>query len=209
MKNSVKDGGMDAKREAKKQELDPKEVKDLREELWIILPFFIISSYFFFGGFQYKVEARTVPLLIGAVTAILSGMRLFHIFFPRSSIGKFRETGLAGEFDHIKEEIEEEVTKDKHEEEPAKEITFRDERKAFYCLIGCFISFLLFGYLVGMFIVIIGSSYYYNYKKWLTILISLASMFSIIYLFLNVLMEAPIDYGVLLSPILRSLDWIR
>jgi len=200
---------MSAQAGGKKQELSPKEVKKLREELWIILPFFILSVYFFFGSFQYKIQASTVPMLIGAGTAILTGMRLFHIIFPRSRIGQFKEAGLAGEFDHIKEEIEEETLKGKYEEAPAKEITFRDERKAFIALIGCFVSFLLFGYLIGMFFVIIGTSYYYGYKRPLAILVSLASMFFIVYVILNTIMEAPIDYGVLLGPVLRSFDLIR
>ena len=192
-----------------RKEIGEKELKKLREELWVVLPFFVVSLYFFVGSFRYKVEASTVPMLIGAATALLSGLRLVHILFPRSRIGQFKEAGLAGEFDHIKEEIEEETLKGKYEEAPAKEITFRDERKAFIALIGCFVSFLLFGYLIGMFFVIIGTSYYYGYKRPLAILVSLASMFFIVYVILNTIMEAPIDYGVLLGPVLRSFDLIR
>ncbi len=192
----------------KRQDLSPKELKKLREELWIILPFFIVSVYFFLGSFHYKVQARTVPLLIGAGTALLSGMRLFHILFPKSKIGQFREAGLAGEFDNLKEGIEEETLKGKYEEAPAKQISFRDERKAFFALIGSFFAFLLFGYMVGLFFVIIGTSYYYGYKKPLPIFVSLASMFFIVYVILYKILDAPMDYGILLDPILKSLNLI-
>jgi hypothetical protein len=192
----------------KKPEIGGKELKKLREELWIILPFFIVSLYFFLGSFRYKVEASTVPMLIGAATALLSGMRLFHIIFPRSRIGQFKDAGLAGEFDTLKEEIEEETLKGKYEEAPAKEVTFQDEKKAFIALLGCFISFFLFGYLVGFFFVIVGTSYYYGYKKLWPILISVLSMFLITYVVLYKLLDAPEDYGVLLEPILKALRLI-
>jgi hypothetical protein len=192
----------------KSPELSAKELKDLREELWIILPFFIFTVYIFFGSFRYKFEARTVPMLIGFATMILSGMRLFHIIFPKSKIGQFKEAGLAGEFDSLKDGIAEETLKGKYEEAPAKEITFRDERKAFFALIGCFIAFLLFGYLVAMFFVIVGTSYYYGYKEKVKIAISLVSMYLLGYLVLYRLLGAPADFGIVLEPILRSLDLI-
>lgn len=193
---------------AERPELRAKEVKDLREELWIILPFFIFTIYIFFGSFRYKFEARTVPMLIGFVTMVLSGMRLFHIIFPKSKIGLFKEAGLAGEFDTIKDKIEEETLKGKYEEAPTKEITFRDEGKAFLALIGCFVAFLLFGYLVALFFVIVGTSYFYGYKEKVKILISLVSMYLLCYLVLYKLLGAPEDFGVLLDPILRSLHLI-
>jgi hypothetical protein len=199
---------MDGNSKAERPELSAKELKDLREELWIILPFFIFTIYIFFGSFRYKFEARTVPMLIGFVTMILSGMRLFHIIFPKSKIGLFKEAGLAGEFDSIKDEIAEEALKGKYEEAPAKEITFRDERRAFLALIGCFVAFLLFGYLVAMFFVIVGTSYYYGYKEKVKIFISLVSMYLLCYLVLYKLLGAPADFGVLLEPILKSLDLI-
>ena len=199
---------MDGNSKAERPELSAKELKDLREELWIILPFFIFAVYIFFGSFRYKFEARTVPMLIGFVTMILSGMRLFHIIFPKSKIGQFKEAGLAGEFDTIKDKIEEETLKGKYEEAPAKEITFRDERRAFLALIGCFVAFLLFGYLVAMFFVIVGTSYYYGYKEKVKIFISLVSMYLLCYLVLYKLLGAPADFGVLLEPILKSLDLI-
>jgi hypothetical protein len=192
----------------KRPELSAKELKDLREELWIILPFFIFTIYIFFGSFRYKLEARTVPMLIGFVTMILSGMRLFHIIFPKSKIGLFKEAGLAGEFDSIKDEIAEKTLKGKYEEAPAKEITFRDEGKAFLALIGCFVAFLLFGYLVAIFFVIVGTSYYYGYKEKVKIFISLVAMYLICYLVLYKLLGAPEDFGILLDPILRSLELI-
>jgi hypothetical protein len=192
----------------KRSELSAKELKDLREELWIILPFFIFALYIFLGSFKYKFEARTVPMLIGAVTTLLSGMRLFHIIFPKSKIGQFKEAGLAGEFDTIKDKIEEETLKGKYEEAPTKEITFRDERKAFFALIGSFVAFLLFGYLVAIFFVIVGTSYYYGYKEKVKIFISLVSMYVICYLVLYKLLGAPEDFGILLEPILKSLNLI-
>lgn len=189
----------------KKKEISGKELKNLREEMWVVLPFFIVSVYFFFGSFSYKLETRMVPMLIGAATAILSGMRLFHIIFPRSKIGQFKEAGLAREFDTLKEEIEEETLKGKIEKEPSKEITSWDERKAFYAVMGCFLAFLLFGYLVGMFFVIIGTSYYYGYKRLVPIFISLVFMFLIVYVILYKIMEAPMNFGLVLGPILKSL----
>ena len=183
-------------------------MKNLREELWIILFFFIFSVYFFFGSFSYKLEARTVPMLIGAATAILTGMRLFHILFPKSKVGQFKEAGLAGEFDTLKEEIEGETLKGKYEEEPTKEVTFRDEKKAFLALIGCFIAFLLFGYLVGIFFVIIGTSYFYGYRRKKQLLISLISMYILAYVLLYKILGAPEDFGLVLDPILKSLHII-
>ena len=191
-----------------KQEPSRKELKNLREELWIILPFFILSVYFFFGSFRYKLEARTVPMLIGAGTAILTGMRLFHILFPKSKIGQFKESGLAGEFDTLKEEIEGEALKGKYEEEPAKEVTFQDEKKAFLALIGCFIALLIFGYLVGIFFVIVGTSYFYSYRKKKQLIISLISMYIICYVLLYKVLGAPEDFGLVLEPILKSLRMI-
>ncbi len=192
----------------KKPELSPKEISDLRQELWVILPFFIFAIYIFLGSFRYKFEARTVPMFIGAATALLTGIRLFHIIFPRSKIGQFKEAGLGREFDNLKDEIEEETLKGKYEEEPAKEITFREERKAFIALIGCFVAFLLFGYLVAIFFIIAGISYFYGYRRKAHIIISLVSMYVICYLVLYLLLGAPADLGLVLKPILKSLHII-
>jgi len=189
----------------KKKEISARELKNLREEMYIILPFFIVSLYFFFGSFRYKLETRMVPMLIGAATAILSGMRLFHIMFPKSKIGQFKEAGLAGEFDTMKEEIEEETLREKYGKEPSKQITSQDEKKAFYAVIGCFLAFLLFGYLVGMFFVIIGTSYYYGYKKPLPVFICLVFVFLIVYVVLYKILGAPMNFGLVLGPILKSL----
>ncbi len=192
----------------KKQEMSLKELKKLRQELWVVVPFFVFAVYIFFGSFRYKLAARTVPMLIGIVTAILTGMRLFHIIFPKSKIGQFKEAGLAGEFDSIKDEIAEEALKGKYVEAPTKEITFRDEGKAFLALIGCFVAFLLFGYLVALFFVIVGTSYFYGYKEKMKIFISLVSMYLLCYLVLYKLLGAPSDFGILLTPILESLHLI-
>ncbi len=191
----------------KRLDLSIKELKKLRGELVVILPIFLISLYFFLGSFRYKPEARDVPLLIGLLTAILSGMRLFHIIFPKSKIGKFKEAGLAGEFDSMKEKIEDEKLKG-HYEESTQEYAFRDEVKAFIGLVVCFIAFLIFGYIVGTFFAIAGSYYYYGQRKIGVLLITLVSMYIIIYLLLYKLLEAPSDFGLVLEPILRSLDFI-
>jgi len=192
---------------AKKSNLSTKELKKLRGELVVILPIFLFCLYIFIGSFQFKPGARDVPMLIGLLTVILSGMRLFHIIFPKSKIGRFKEAGLAGEFDSKREKIKEEVLKE-YEEESSQEITFRDEWKAFIGLIGCFATFLLFGYIVGTFFAIAGSYYYYGLRKTGILLITLVSMYIIIYLLLYKLLEAPADFGLVLEPILMSLGII-
>ncbi len=149
-----------------------------------------------------------MPMAIGFITIVLSGMRLFHLIFPRSKIGDFKEAGLSGEFDSIKEEIEEVALKGRYEEEKSKEITFREERKAYIALIGSFFVFILLGYLVGLFFVIVGISYYYDFKKKGPLLITLASMYLIVYGILYKLMGAPAYFGILLTPILKSLRFI-
>ena len=199
---------MDKTSEKEKPELGHKELRYLREELWIVLPFFIFALFIFLGSFRYVFEARTVPMLIGFVTTLLAGMRLFHIIFPKSKIGQFKEAGLAGEFDSIREEIEGETLKGKYEEGPVKETTFREQRKAFFTLIGCFFVFLLFGYLVGIFFVIVGTSYCYGYRAKAKILISLVSMYLLCYVVLYRVLGAPADFGLVLGPILESLELI-
>ncbi len=189
-----------------KNGLSADERNKLRGELWIIIPFFLFSLYLFGGSFRYKFEASTVPMIIGLGTAILTGMRLFYILYPQFRIGEFKEAGLAGEFDHMKEEIEQETLKGRTEEPAPKEVAFVDEKKAFICIIGCFVVFLLLGYIVGTFFVIVGSSYYYNYKDKVPLLISLASLYLIVYVVLYKLLDAPADFGLLLEPILRSLN---
>ncbi len=192
--------------EKRKRDLSAKEIKDLRRELVVILPFFLFSLYIFLASLPHKFEVKAVPMIIGAITTLLTGMRLFHIIFPRSKIGQFKGASLSREFDGLKEEIEEETLKGK--EEPAKEITFRDERKAFIGLIGSFAAFLLFGYMVGMFFVIVGISYYYGHKKKGQVFISLLAMYVICYLIIYKALEAPIDYGLVLEPILKLLHLI-
>ena len=198
----------------KRPDPSPKELEKLRGELWIILPFFAFTLYIFLGSFQYKFAAAVVPMFIGFATLVLAGIRLFHIIFPKSKIGDFKEAGIAGEFDSLKDQIEEEIQKRQEEEpanqitkeEPAKQITFREEKKAFIALLFCFGSVLLFGYLVGAFFVIIGTCYYYRFKKKWKLLITLASMYFIIYVCLYKLLGAPADFGLLLQPILESLN---
>ncbi len=198
----------------KRPDPSPKELEKLRGELWIILPFFAFTLYIFLGSFQYKFAAAVVPMFIGFATLVLAGIRLFHIIFPKSKIGEFKEAGLAGEFESIKDQIEEEVLKRSEEEpvkeiteeEPAKQITFREEKKAFIALLICFGSVLLFGYLVGAFFAIVGTCYYYGFKKKGKIFITLASMYFVIYVCLYKLLGAPADFGLLLQPILESLN---
>ena len=191
-----------------------KDLKKLRGELWIILPFFVFTLYIFLGSFRYKFESAVVPMVISFATVVLAGMRLFHIIFPKSKIGDFKEAGLAGEFESIKDQIEEELVKKSEEEstkqitveEPAKQITFREEKKAFIALLFCFVSVLLFGYLVGTFFVIVGTCYYYRFRKIWKLFITLASMYFITYVCLYKLLGAPADFGLLLQPILESLN---
>jgi hypothetical protein len=198
----------------KRPDPSPKELEKLRGELWIILPFFAFTLYIFLGSFQYKFAAAVVPMFIGFATLVLAGIRLFHIIFPKSKIGDFKEAGIAGEFDSIKDQIEEEIQKRQEEgpanqitkEEPAKQITFREEKKAFIALLFCFGSVLLFGYLIGAFFVIVGTCYYYRFKKMWKLFITLASMYFIIYVCLYKLLGAPADFGLLLQPILESLN---
>jgi len=191
----------------KRPELSITELKNLRGELVVILPIFFVSLYFFLGSFQYKPGARDVPMVIGLLTVILTGMRLFHIVFPKSKIGVFKEAGLAGEFDSKMEDIKAEVLMG-YVEEAEPEITRWDEWKAFICLIGCFIIFLLLGYIVGSFFAIAGSYYYYGLRKKVPLFITIVSMYVIIYLLLYKLLDAPADFGLLLEPILTSFGLI-
>jgi hypothetical protein len=195
----------------KKISLSSKGIRDLRMELFVVLPFFLMCLIFFIGSLQYKKGAGILPMLASATTGILTGMRLFHIIFPKSKIGEFKEAGLAGEFDHIKEKIEEDtlLKKDHYEKPKEREITFQDEKKAFLGAIGCFVAYLLFGYIVGCFLVIIGGCYYYGYKSKLPIAVVLVSMFIIVYVILHKMFEAPADFGILLGPVLKSLHMIR
>lgn len=194
--------------EAKRLEHSAKELKHLRGEILIVLPFLIFALYISLGSFQYVAGARIVPLLIGIITIILTGMRLFHIIFPKSKIGRFKDAGLAGEFDSLKETIAKEALKGKYEEEPAKEITPREERKAIIGLIGSLVAFLFFGNVVGIFFVIVGISYYYGYKEKVPLLISLVLMYLLCYVVLHMLLRTPASFGLLLEPILTSLDLI-
>jgi len=180
-------------------------LSDLMDELWIILPFFVFSLFVFLGSFQYKTEASTVPMIIGFITTVLTGMRLVHIAFPMSKIGEFKEAGLADDFDSMKDRIGREALKGHYEEETIK-VTFRDEKKAFIALIGCFVIFLLLGYMVGILFVIIGSSYFYGYKNKGSILVSLITMYFIVYVLLYRLLDAPLDFGLVLGPILQYFD---
>lgn len=189
-------------------ESSEKKRKKLRGELWILVPFFAWSAYVFFGSFRYKFEAATVPMLLGFATLILVGMRLFHVVFPHSRIGRFEESGLAGEFDHIKEEIEEETLKGHYEDQPTKQLTFRDEGKAFLALIYSCMCFILFGYVVGAILVVIGTTYYYGYRKIVPIIITSASVFVLLYVVLYRLFGAEITWGLVLEPVLNHLDWI-
>jgi hypothetical protein len=191
-----------------KSQLSDKELKKLRDELWVVIPFFVAALVFFLGSFQFRKEAADVPMVIGAITTLLVGMRLYHIIFPHSKIGEFKEAGLAGEFDHIKETIEEETLKGHYEGPKGKEITFADERKAFIGIIGCFVLFLLFGYILGCMIAIVFCSYYYGYKEKLPLTIVVLSLFIIVYVVLYKLLEAPEDFGLLLTPILEKLELI-
>jgi hypothetical protein len=190
--------------------ISSKEKQKLHNELWIVIPFFLTSLFFFVGSFEYKFRASVLPMLVGLIMAIVTAMRLFYIFFPTNKfkLGEFKEGGLAGEFDGVKESIEKEVFKEDPKREISREITARDERKAFIALIGCFLGFLLFGYLVGVFVAIVGVGFYYGYREKLPLVTSLISMYFIVYVVLYKLLGAPEDFGLVLDPILRSLNLI-
>ncbi len=66
--------------------------------------------------------------------------------------------------------------------------------------------FLLLGYIVGTFFVVVGTSYYYGFRNKTQIAISLASMYLVVYIVLYKLLEAPADFGLLLDPILQSFN---
>jgi len=195
---------------ANEHKLNSKGEKNLRNELWVVIPFLITSVFFFVESFNYKFQARVLPMLVGFVMTLVTAMRLFYIFFPgnRLRIGEFKEGGLAEEFDEVKENIEEERVKGKLKRAPRREITSRDERKAFIPLIACFFAFLLFGYLVGVFIAIVGVSFYYGYRERWPLITSLISMYFIVYVILYRLLGAAEDFGLLLEPVLRSLHLI-
>ena len=196
---------------ANQHKLSSKEKKKLRNELWVVIPFLITSLFFFVESFNYKFQARILPMLVGFVMTLVTAMRLLYIFFPhnRLRIGEFKEGGLAEEFDEVKENIEEELVKGNLKKgAPRREITSRDERKAFIPLIACFFAFLLFGYLVGVFIAIVGVSFYYGYRERWPLITSLISMYLIVYVILYRLLGAPEDFGLLLEPVLRSFHLI-
>lgn len=198
--------------ETKGEELSAKSLEKLRNELWIALPLFAFSLFMFLGSFLYRFEASVLPMVIGFGTSVGLGMRLLYVIFPRSKIGKsgkFREESLSAEFDRKRDEVKKEIHFEEHYiEETEKEITNREELKAFISLIICCASFLLFGYLVGIFFALVGTSYYYGYKEKGPLLICLASLYFIIYVILHKVMEAPADYGLVLKPILISLGLI-
>ena len=100
---------MDQASEADRSQSSTKEVRDLREELWILLPIFLISTVIFVGSFIYRFEAAMVPMFMGAIAVLLSAMRLFHVLFPRSKIGEFKEEGIGGEFDALKQKIKDDL----------------------------------------------------------------------------------------------------
>jgi hypothetical protein len=62
--------------------------------------------------------------------------------------------------------------------------------------------------LIGGFFLIVGTSYYYGYKEKLPLLVSLVTMFIIVYILLIVVLDSPMYHGVVLEPILRAFDLI-
>ncbi len=181
--------------------------KKLDGEIWLILPFFLVASYMFAGSFQYKIEASTVPMFVGLIGMALTGVRLFHLLFPRFKFGNFKEMGLAGDFDSLKKKIETK-TLGKQAEEEKEEHTFADEKKPIIALIGSFVVFLLFGYLVGSFLVVLGTSFYFGFRKKLPILITLGMLFVVVWIVLYKLLRSPADFGLLLRPLLKALHVI-
>ncbi len=183
--------------------------KKLRNELWVVVPFLVMAMGFFLGSFSFKKAAADVPCVIGGITTVLLAMRLYHIIFPHSRIGAFKEAGLGGEFDHLKDKFKEEKLKGRGQKAARKTITAADEKKAFLGLIGCFLFYLLFGYLIGCFLAVIFGCYYYGYKEKLPIAIILASFFVIVIVLLHNIMDAPEDFGLLLTPLLEKFELIN
>lgn len=181
------------------------ERRRLRGELLIVLPFFLTSLYFFLGSFRYKHDAAIVPMLVGAATAVVTGLRLFHLVVPTSRIGRFQDAGLAGEFDRMKEDIEEEALAGRVDEGPARSITFRDERKAFLALLGACLSCVFFGYVAGMFVTVVGTARAYGYRKKGPLVVTVSSLFVVLYFVLIRLLEAPPSFGLVLTPLLAAL----
>ena len=114
-----------AKNEKSEVDSTGKDLKALRNELWVVIPFFLAALGFFLGSLSFKRGAGEVPMVVGFATLLMAGMRLFHIIRPQSKIGEFNEAGLAGEFDHRKEEIEEETSKGHYEDPKGKVGTFK------------------------------------------------------------------------------------
>ena len=141
-------------------------------------------------------------MLIGAFAILLSAMRLFHIIFPKSKIGRFGEAGLAGDFDTLREEIEKETLKG-HYEETSKPISYREEKKALVALLGGGLAVFFLGYFIGGLILIVGTSYYYGFKKKLPLFITIVMMFLIVYVLLIKVLDSPMYQGVLLERVLR------
>jgi hypothetical protein len=198
---------MDRIDQSREPEAAKRDRKKRDGEIWIIIPFFLVSSYMFAGSFQYKVEASTVPMFVGLIGMALTGVRLFHLLFPRFRLGRFKEVGLAEDFDSLKKKIETK-TLGKEADEERREYTFADEKKPILALIGSFAVFLLFGYLVGSFLVVLGTSFYFGFRKKKPISITLGILFVIVWVVLYKFLRAPADFGLLLKPLLKVLHVI-
>ena len=179
------------------------QVGSARGELVVVVPFFLFCLCILLGSLQYHIEASLVPIMSGSLGLILSGMRILYLLFPRWGIGAFKQGGLAQEFDDIKDDIKEERNLKNDADDQTDTITFRDEKKAFLYLVGSFAAFVLLGYLIGIFCAVVGCGYYYRYRDKWPIIISLASLYLIVYVLLNKLLEAPAYHGLLLEPVLR------
>jgi len=180
-----------------------KKASKLNGELVVVAAYFIFSGIILIACFGYEKEAIAVPVLCGSIGFVLSGMRLIYLLFPQLKLGEFKHGGLAAEFDSLKEGIQKDLHLRIPPEETSKSKSSQEEIKAFIYLTVCFISFLLFGYLVGTFLVILACCLFYNYKQWRVILISLISLYLIIYVLLYKLLEAPAFYGLLLEPLMQ------
>lgn len=176
-------------------------------ELWIIIPFFSFALYIFLGSFQYKVEASTVPMSVGLVAVLLTGIRLIHLLFPQLPVGKFEETGLAEDFDHLKKKIETK-TLGRQAAGEEKESPFESEKKPLIALIASFLIFLLFGYLVGSFLVVLGTSFFFGFRKKKPILVTMGMLFLIVWVILYGLLKSPPGFGLVLGPLLKALRLI-
>lgn len=185
--------------ENQSHELTAKKGKGGSGELLVLMPFFIFSALIFFGSFNYKFEARAVPMFIGLVTMLLSGARVLSILRGRSTK---EMVGIGGDFDKIKDDLRTEFLEGRIQEEK-KRITWRDEVRGYVLLVMNFLSIFLFGFWIGIFLGFIGSARLYRFKQYKSIFWMILSAYLFVYVICYRLMGFPLYKGVVLEWIWR------